>query len=60
MDTVKQPDEAGYWWWRKNAEKEWALAEVELEPAFKARFFNGSRITDRPWGEWKKAVVQAP
>jgi hypothetical protein len=57
---VTAPNAEGYWWWRKSASTEWALAEVEMEPRFKARFFNGSQITEHPWGEWSKAYIAIP
>ncbi len=57
---VKTPDSSGFWWWRKDDKSPWQLADVDCDVQFKARFYNGSRITDKPWGQWVKADVSAP
>ena len=58
--SVKVPDKDGYWWWRGNERDEWKMSDVSVKPEFKARFFDGSRIMGRVWGEWKEAEVKEP
>jgi len=56
---VNRPCSDGFYWWRGSDKKDWELSEVTAFP-FRARFFNGSRIWDNPWGEWKKAEIVRP
>ena len=53
------PCSDGFYWWRRAPNHEWQLTEVVASP-FLARFYNGSRISICPWGEWQKAEVSNP
>ena len=56
---ASKPCSDGFYWWRRSPSHKWELAEVAISP-FCARFYNGSRISDHPWGEWRKAEVSDP
>jgi hypothetical protein len=60
-DVMKEPDGPGYYWWRGRDGEEWVLSEVIIEDVTgikMAKFFNGSRISGRFWGQWRKAEVK--
>lgn len=59
MKILDQPDELGYYWWRKRPGYRWHLAYFNEGTA---RFFNGGQISKDFgfWGEWVKAEIPEP
>jgi hypothetical protein len=53
------PCSDGFYWWRRSQNHEWELSKVVAHP-FLAKFYDGSRISSHPLGEWRKAEVSDP